>query len=300
MKYHNPVLLDAAIDGLAIQPKGVYVDVTFGGGGHSNAILNKLSGEGKLIAFDQDKDALANISDDNRFSLVYDNFRNLYAQLEARNSIPVDGLLADLGVSSHQFDEASRGFSIRFNADLDMRMDQRETLTARHILNYYSEEELYRVFREYGELNNARRVVQAVVRTRKIKAITTVDELKEAVVECAPRGREHTFHAQLFQALRIEVNDELGALRELLEQSPTVLRQGGRLVVISYHSLEDRMVKNYINSGNLSGELNKDIYGNIVGLKYKAITKKPVEPSDAEVVVNPRSRSAKMRIAEKR
>lgn len=299
MKYHNPVLLDAAIDGLAIQPAGIYIDVTFGGGGHSKAILNKLSDDGKLIAFDQDKDALANVSNDKRFSLVYDNFRNLHSQLESKKVIPADGLLADLGVSSHQFDEAARGFSIRFNADLDMRMDQREKLTARHILNFYSEADLYRVFREYGELNNARRIVQAVIHVRKIKPINTVDELKEAVVECAPRGREHTFYAQLFQALRIEVNDELGALRDLLEQSPTVLRQGGRLVVISYHSLEDRMVKNYINSGNLSGELNKDFYGNIIGLKFKAITKKPVEPSDSEVVMNPRSRSAKMRIAEK-
>jgi 16S rRNA (cytosine1402-N4)-methyltransferase len=297
--YHNPVLLHESIEGLSIQPEGRYVDVTFGGGGHSKAILSKLSATGRLVAFDQDRDAQANVNADPRFTLVYDNFRNVSSQLESLAVIPVDGLLADLGVSSHQFDEAERGFSIRFNADLDMRMDQREKLTARQILNYYTEADLYRVLREYGELSNARRVVQSIVKARKIKPINTVDELKAAVADCRPPAKEHTFLAQLFQALRIEVNDELGALRDLLEQSPAILRQGGRLVVISYHSLEDRMVKNYINSGNLSGELTKDLYGNITGLKFRAITRKPVEPGDAEVAVNPRSRSAKMRIAEK-
>lgn len=299
MTYHNPVLLHESIEGLSIQPEGRYVDVTFGGGGHSKAILSKLSATGRLVAFDQDRDAQANVNADPRFTLVYDNFRNVSSQLESLAVIPVDGLLADLGVSSHQFDEAERGFSIRFNADLDMRMDQREKLTARQILNYYTEADLYRVLREYGELSNARRVVQSIVKARKIKPINTVDELKAAVADCRPPAKEHTFLAQLFQALRIEVNDELGALRDLLEQSPAILRQGGRLVVISYHSLEDRMVKNYINSGNLSGELTKDLYGNITGLKFRAITRKPVEPGDAEVAVNPRSRSAKMRIAEK-
>jgi 16S rRNA (cytosine1402-N4)-methyltransferase len=298
MKYHEPVLRDAAIEGLAIQSGGVYVDVTFGGGGHSRAILEKLQG-GRLIAFDQDKDAIANAPDDKRFVLIHDNFRNLQNAVENVNAIPADGVLADLGVSSHQFDVPSRGFSIRFEADLDMRMDQRTKLTAKDILNYYQEKDLLRVFREYGELNNARRVVQAVVEARKIKPIVTVDDLKAAVAGIAQWGKENSFLAQLFQALRIEVNDELEALRELLQQSPAILRKGGRLVVISYHSLEDRMVKNFINTGNISGEQEKDFYGNVKGLKFKSLVKKPVEPSASEVEINPRSRSAKMRIAEK-
>lgn len=298
MKYHDPVLLDAAVDGLAIEPNAICIDVTFGGGGHSRAILEKLV-DGRLIAFDQDLDALANKPNDSRFELVHDNFRNLQFSLEEINAIPADALLADLGVSSHQFDEAARGFSIRFNADLDMRMDQRSELTAKEILNFYQEHDLIRIFREYGELSNAKRITLAIVRARAIKHIETVDELKTIVAGCAIRGKEHSFLAQLFQALRIEVNDELGALRDLLEQSPNVLRKGGRLVVISYHSLEDRMVKNFINTGNIAGELNKDLYGNVIGLKFKALTRKPVEPSESEVLRNPRSRSAKMRIAEK-
>ena len=298
VKYHEPVLRDAAVEGLAIQPNSICIDVTFGGGGHSLAILEKLE-NGKLIAFDQDMDAKANKPDDKRFELVHDNFRNLQYCLEEIKAIPADALLADLGVSSHQFDEAARGFSIRFNADLDMRMDQRSELTAKEILNFYQEHELIRIFREYGELKNAKRVMQAIVRARAIKQIETVDELKTIVAGCAMRGKEHSFLAQLFQALRIEVNDELGALRDLLEQSPNVLREGGRLVVISYHSLEDRMVKNFINTGNTAGELQKDFFGNVIGLKFKSITRKPVEPSEEEVLANPRSRSAKMRIAEK-
>ncbi len=298
VKYHEPVLRDAAVEGLAIQPNSICIDVTFGGGGHSRAILEKLE-NGRLIAFDQDMDALANKPDDKRFELVHDNFRNLHFCLEEIKATPADALLADLGVSSHQFDEAARGFSIRFNAGLDMRMDQRSELTAKEILNFYQEHELIRIFREYGELKNAKRVMQAIVRARAIKQIETVDELKTIVAGCAMRGKEHSFLAQLFQALRIEVNDELGALRDLLEQSPTVLREGGRLVVISYHSLEDRMVKNFINTGNTAGELQKDFFGNVIGLKFKSITRKPVEPSEEEVLANPRSRSAKMRIAEK-
>lgn len=298
MKYHEPVLRDAAVEGMAIQPGSICIDVTFGGGGHSRAILKKLV-DGRLIAFDQDLDALENKPDDKRFELVHDNFRNLKFSLEEVKAIPADALLADLGVSSHQFDVASRGFSIRFNADLDMRMDQRSELTAKEILNFYQEHELIRIFREYGELNNAKRVMQAIVRARVIKHIETVDELKVIVAGCAIRGKEHSFLAQLFQALRIEVNDELGALRDLLEQAPNVLRQGGRLVVISYHSLEDRMVKNFINTGNTSGELQKDFFGNVIDLKFKSLTRKPIEPSAEEVLSNPRSRSAKMRIAEK-
>lgn len=298
VKYHEPVLRDAAVEGLAIQPNSICIDVTFGGGGHSRAILEKLE-KGRLIAFDQDRDALANKPDDKRFELVHDNFRNLKYCLEEIKAIPADAILADLGVSSHQFDEAARGFSIRFNADLDMRMDQRSELTAKEILNFYQEHELIRIFREYGELKNAKRIVQSIIRARSIKQIETVDELKIIVAGCAIRGKEHSFLAQLFQALRIEVNDELGALRDLLEQTPNVLREGGRLVVISYHSLEDRMVKNFINTGNTTGELQKDFFGNVIGLKFKSITRKPTEPSAEEVLVNPRSRSAKMRIAEK-
>ena len=298
VKYHEPVLRDAAVEGLAIKPNSICIDVTFGGGGHSRAILEKLE-KGRLIAFDQDMDALANKPDDKRFELVHDNFRNLQYCLEEIKAIPADALLADLGVSSHQFDEAARGFSIRFNADLDMRMDQRSELTAKEILNFYHEHELIRIFREYGELKNAKRIAQSIIRARSIKQIETVDELKIIVAGCAIRGKEHSFLAQLFQALRIEVNDELGALRDLLEQTPNVLREGGRLVVISYHSLEDRMVKNFINTGNTAGELQKDFFGNVIGLKFKSITRKPTEPSAEEVLVNPRSRSAKMRIAEK-
>ncbi len=298
VKYHEPVLRDAAVEGLAILPNSICIDVTFGGGGHSRAILEKLE-KGRLIAFDQDMDALANKPDDKRFELIHDNFRNLQYCLEEIKAIPADALLADLGVSSHQFDEAARGFSIRFNADLDMRMDQRSELTAKEILNFYQEHELIRIFREYGELKNAKRIAQSIIRARSIKQIETVDELKIIVAGCAIRGKEHSFLAQLFQALRIEVNDELGALRDLLEQTPNVLREGGRLVVISYHSLEDRMVKNFINTGNTAGELQKDFFGNVIGLKFKSITRKPTEPSAEEVLVNPRSRSAKMRIAEK-
>ncbi|CAN5579526.1 16S rRNA (cytosine(1402)-N(4))-methyltransferase RsmH [soil metagenome] len=298
VKYHEPVLRDASVNGLDIHPDGTYVDVTFGGGGHSRAILAQMS-KGKLIAFDQDADAVQNVPDDVRFNLVQDNFRHLEFQLNNQQVIPVDGILADLGVSSHQFDEASRGFSIRFDADLDMRMDQQASLTARDVLNHYSEHDLMRVFKEYGEINNARKVASLVAASRKINPIRTIDEFKKVINPCAPRGKENSFYAQIFQALRIEVNDELGALKDLLEQAPSVLRQGGRLVVISYHSLEDRLVKNFINTGNTAGELKKDFYGNVTGLLFKALTRKPVEADASEVERNPRSRSAKMRIAEK-
>jgi 16S rRNA (cytosine1402-N4)-methyltransferase len=296
--YHNPVLLEEAVEGMMLHPNGTYVDVTFGGGGHSAAILAKLEG-GRLIAFDQDADALANVNADVRFTLVADNFRNLTERLDELKATPVDGLLADLGVSSHQFDEAQRGFSIRFNAELDMRMNQAQHLTAKDVINYYPVQELTRVFREYGELNQARRIATEIVAVRAEQFINTADELKKIAGKFAPRLKENTFYAQLFQALRIEVNDELGALKELLVKSAQVLRKGGRLVVISYHSLEDRLVKNFINSGNFEGQINKDIYGHTLGLLFKAITRKPVEPSEEEIERNPRSRSAKMRIAER-
>ncbi|MBL7924471.1 MAG: 16S rRNA (cytosine(1402)-N(4))-methyltransferase RsmH [Bacteroidia bacterium] len=298
MTYHKPVLLDAAVDGLMIVPEGTYVDVTFGGGGHSALILSKL-GQGKLVAFDQDKDAQDNVHADTRFTLVPDNFRNLAVRLEEMGAVPVDGILADLGVSSHQFDVAERGFSIRFDAVLDMRMDQSQSLTAKDVINYYPEPELTRIFREYGELAASRRVAAEIVLQRGRQFINTSGELRQVVMKFAPRTKENTFYAQLFQALRIEVNDELSALRDLLQQSAKVLRKGGRLVVISYHSLEDRLVKNYLNTGNFEGELHKDLFGHSTGLLFKSLTRKPVEPSPEEVEMNPRSRSAKMRIAER-
>lgn len=296
--YHNPVLLEAAVKGLNIQPDGIYVDVTFGGGGHSAAILQFLD-KGRLIAFDQDADARSNVHVDPRFLLIDDNFRNLSERLAAAEIFQVDGILADLGVSSHQFDVAERGFSIRFNAALDMRMDQSKQLTAKDVINYYPEKELTRVFKEYGELIPARRMSEAIVKARQESFIHTGDDLKMVLSKFAPRQKENTFYAQVFQALRIEVNDELGALKELLTKSADVLRRGGRLVVISYHSLEDRLVKNFINCGNFEGEINKDFFGNPVGLRFNAINRKPVVPEEKEVLENPRSRSAKMRIAER-
>jgi len=298
MTYHKPVLLEEAVSGLAIHPGGIYVDVTFGGGGHSAAILKGLSG-GRLIAFDQDNDALSNAPDDTRFLLVQDNFRHLSERLLELHVVPVDGILADLGVSSHQFDTAGRGFSIRFDAELDMRMDQRQRLTARDVVNYYPEEELARIFREFGELRQSRSIAAAVVRERVKEFINTSTRLMEVVRGFVPRKDEQSFYARLFQALRIEVNDELSALRELLEKSAEVLRSGGRLVVISYHSLEDRLVKNFINAGNFSGEQQKDVFGNPVGLLFRPLTKKPVVAGPEEQAANPRSRSAKMRIAER-
>lgn len=298
MTYHKPVLLEEAVSGLAIRPGGIYVDVTFGGGGHSAAILKGLSG-GRLIAFDQDNDALSNAPDDTRFLLVQDNFRHLSERLLELHVVPVDGILADLGVSSHQFDTAGRGFSIRFDAELDMRMDQRQRLTARDVVNYYPEEELARIFREFGELRQSRSIAAAVVRERVKEFINTSTRLMEVVRGFVPRKDEQSFYARLFQALRIEVNDELSALRELLEKSAEVLRSGGRLVVISYHSLEDRLVKNFINAGNFSGEQQKDVFGNPVGLLFRPLTKKPVVAGPEEQAANPRSRSAKMRIAER-
>jgi 16S rRNA (cytosine1402-N4)-methyltransferase len=298
MIYHNPVLLKESVDGLVVDTNGIYVDVTFGGGGHSKEILKRLD-HGKLIAFDQDTDALANKLDDDRFILVNDNFRSLSRRLDECKAIPVDGLLADLGVSSHQFDEPSRGFSIRFDSDLDMRMNQDSELTAKHILNYYEEEDLIRLFKEYGELHNAWKIAKAIVKARSQKEITSSDEFKSIIKACALRGKENSFYAQVYQALRIEVNDEMKALSELLLQVPEILKKGGRMVVISYHSLEDRMVKNLINTGNIQGILDKDIYGNVLGLKFKSMHKKTIEPSDEEVEQNSRARSAKMRIAER-
>jgi 16S rRNA (cytosine1402-N4)-methyltransferase len=292
-------MLVECIEGLNIIDGGVYVDVTFGGGGHSRGILNAMKG-GKLIAFDQDSDALQNAPVDSRFQLINKNFCELKSALNAIGVFEIDGLLADLGVSSHQFDEGERGFSIRFDAKLDMRMDQSTGLTAEDVLNDYEQKDLAHLFREYGELRSANRLAMLIVNERAKKRIETVEELKAAVSSCAPKFKDHTFYAQVFQALRIEVNQELKVLEDMLLQAVEVLKPGGRLVVMSYHSLEDRIVKNIINKGSVAGELQKDFYGNVIGVPLKAINKKPIEASEVEIKSNTRSRSAKLRIAEKK
>ena len=298
--YHKPVMLAECLDGLNIKPDGVYVDVTFGGGGHSKAILERLT-TGKLFAFDQDSDAVANAPTHAGFTLVKQNFKYLKKFLRLYNALPIDGLLADLGVSSHQFDVPDRGFSTRFNAELDMRMNTSAPLTAKDVINKYSEEHLRHIFSEYGEVANARKLASVIVSKRGEKPITTVDELKAIMAACVIKAKENQYLAQVFQALRIEVNSELDVLKEMLLQCGEVIRPGGRLVVMSYHSLEDRLVKNYIAKGKFEGELEKDaIYGNITELApFKALNKKPVEAGDIELKENPRARSAKLRVAEK-
>ena len=298
MSYHNPVLLNESVDGLNISEAGVFVDVTFGGGGHSKEILKRLDGEGKLFGFDQDKDAEANVMEDNRFELVKQNFRYLKNYLKFYRAIPVDGVLADLGVSSHQFNEGERGFSIRFEGPLDMRMNQGIELTAAKIVNEYGEQDLIRIFKEYGEVKNARNLVAEIVGRRESGNITTTQELIEVIEGCVPERIKNKYLAQVFQALRIEVNDELNALKEMLEQSYEVLKQGGRLSVITYHSLEDRLVKNFIKKGKFEGELEKDFFGN-PQLKFKPVNRKPILPTAEEIKNNNRARSAKLRIAEK-
>ncbi|CAN5551801.1 16S rRNA (cytosine(1402)-N(4))-methyltransferase RsmH [soil metagenome] len=298
MEYHNPVLLKECIEGLNINPEGIYVDVTFGGGGHSREILKHLT-TGKLYAFDQDDDAVKNKIDDERFVLIKQNFRYLKNFLKMYNALPIDGLLADLGVSSHQFDEAERGFSIRFNAKLDMRMDQNGKQTAADVLNTYSEEELKRIFRLYGEVDNAGYLASIIFHNRKEKHIDTVNDLKVMITKCVKKGKENQYYAQVFQALRIEVNKELDVLQELLIQSLEILKPGGRLVVMSYHSLEDRLVKNIMRSGKFEGDVEKDFYGNQL-TPFKQITRKPIVPTAEENEQNSRARSAKLRIAEKK
>jgi len=297
--YHEPVLLNECLDGLHIQPDGVYVDVTFGGGGHSKAILERLV-EGRLFAFDQDADAKPNAAPlrGNRFTLVEANFRHLRRYLKLYGVQNVDGVLADLGVSSHQINSPERGFSTRYQADLDMRMDTRSSLTAQDIINDYSEERLHRIFGMYGEVHNARTLAATLVKERVNRPLQTVNDLKQAIQKLAPRGKENKYFAQVFQALRIEVNDELKALEEMLEQATDLLKPGGRLVVMSYHSLEDRLVKNLIAKGKFVGEVEKDLFGNEIK-PLKAISRKPITASEEELQRNPRSRSAKLRIAEK-
>ena len=298
--YHIPALADETIEGLAINPQGVYVDLTFGGGGHSRLILSELSDEGILFSFDQDADAKANLTGDERHHFVESNFRFLRSQLRLRGVMDgeVDGILADLGVSSHHFDTAERGFSFKADAPLDMRMNQRAKFSAKDLVNNYSAEELQRVLSEYGELDTTYKIASCIVRYRQQKEIVTTGELIEAVAPCTPKKDGAKFLTKLFQALRIEVNGEMEALKMALEQSLKVLRPGGRLCIISYHSLEDRLVKNFIKAGNFEGKMEKDFFGNTTA-PLKAVTKKAIVPTAEEVERNPRSRSAKLRVAEK-
>jgi 16S rRNA (cytosine1402-N4)-methyltransferase len=296
--YHNPVLLKESIEALNICPGGTYVDVTYGGGGHSNEILKSLNEAGRLLAFDQDLDALENKMDDDRLVLIQQNFRYLINYVKFYNELPVDGILADLGVSSHQFDHADRGFSTRFEGVLDMRMDRDSEVTAESIVNTYEYQDLIDIFRNYGELNNAGRIAEKIINERKVEEITTTHKLKDVLDVVAEKGKENKFYARVFQALRIEVNDEMGALKEMLRQSVEVLKPGGRLVVISYHSLEDRLVKNFMKSGNFEGKIEKDFYGN-PQVPFKLISRKPITPNEKEIDENSRARSAKLRIAEK-
>lgn len=294
--YHVPVMLSECMDALDIKPDGVYVDVTFGGGGHSREILKRLGPNGRLIAFDQDPDAINNAIDDERFVLIHQNFRFLRNYLRLQGIKEVDGILGDLGVSSHQFDDADRGFSIRFDADLDMRMDQVSDLDARQVLNSYAEEDLHRIFGMYGEVQNAKTLARTIVTARLSEEITTVAGLKDVIKKMVPKGKEHKYHAQVFQALRIEVNKELEALQEFLMQTISVLKEGGRLVIMSYHSLEDRLVKNFMQKGKFKGEVEKDFFGNEIK-PFNVVTRKAITASQQELEVNNRSRSAKLRVA---
>ncbi len=295
--YHKPVMLQEAIKGLAIKPDGTFVDATFGGGGHAIEILKKLK-TGKLFGFDQDEDAMRNAFDDERFTFVNANFRFLKNFLRFYKAIPVDGILADLGVSSHQFDTAERGFSTRFKSELDFRMDRRIKKDGKRVINEYSEHDLKNIFRQYGEIGNAGQLARQILAERILKPINTSSELAEIAKKLARKSQENKYLAQVFQAIRIEVNEELKVLKDFLKQSFAVLKPGGRLVVISYHSLEDRLVKNYFKSGNFEGEIQKDFYGN-PQLKFRMINRKPLVASEKEIKANNRARSAKMRIAEK-
>ena len=296
--YHSPVMLKECIEGLAITAGGFYVDVTFGGGGHTRAILETLT-EGKVIAFDQDEDARQNLPDDERIIFVNQNFRHLKRYLKLYHIDKVDGLLADLGVSSYQIDKPEKGFSTRFEGQLDMRMDTRKSLTAEEVINNYEEEQLATLFYLYGELNQSRKIAKAIVSKRAEQRIATTSELADIIRKYAPRNMENKVLAQAFQAIRIEVNDELGSLKEMLLQCSEVIRPGGRLVVMSYHSLEDRLVKNFIKTGNFEGEPKKDFYGNLIA-PFEQVNRKIILASDEEIERNPRARSAKLRIAERR
>jgi len=294
--YHIPVLLGESINGLNINPEGVYVDLTFGGGGHSKEILKYLT-TGKLIGFDQDVDAEENVPDDDRFIFVRHNFRYFKNFLKYLGYPKVDGVLADLGVSSHEFDVAGRGFSFRFDGDLDMRMNQSSSFTAADLLNEYSTEDLFRIFKFYGEVKNPGKLVRLIENQRKEVPFTTIQHFKEVIAPCTPKFKEHKYLAQVFQALRIEVNQEMDVLKEMLMQSADVLKSEGRLVVITYHSLEDRLVKNFIRDGRFEGAAEKDFFGN-VQTPLAAVNRKVILPDEKEIELNGRARSAKLRIAQ--
>ena len=297
MSYHSPVLLQESVDGLNIKKDGVYVDVTFGGGGHSKEILNRLGDDGRLFAFDQDEDALKNAIDDERFVLINENFRYLRQFLKFYGIKKVDGILADFGVSSHQFDKAERGFSTRFDADLDMRMSRRNTVSAYDVVNTYEYDDLRTILFQYGELRNANAIAQTIIEKRAKGPIKTTEQLKQVLQRFLPRHMEHKVLAKVYQAIRIEVNQEIQVIKEFLEQTPEVIVKGGRLSVISYHSLEDRLVKRFIRAGQFEGEPEKDFYGNI-DVPFRKVGALIV-PSKEEIAVNSRARSAKLRIAEK-
>jgi len=299
-EYHVPVMLREAVDALQVKTGGIYVDCTFGGGGHSREILSRLGSDGKLIAFDQDADARENLPEDDRIIFVPHNFRHLQRFLKLYKIQAVDGILADLGVSSHQFDEGERGFSTRSDdAALDMRMDQRQELTAQTILSDYSEERLHKLFEQYGEVTNAKTLAKTIVDARRITPLKSVAGFKSAVHDVV-KGNPKKYFAQVFQALRIEVNDEVGALKEMLQQVPAVLKEGGRIAVITFHSVEDRIVKVFFKEGSFEGSDEHDLYGGGRQSQLKVITKKPVLPTGDEMKVNPRSRSAKLRVAERK
>ena len=295
--YHEPVLLDETVRGLDIKENGVYVDVTFGGGGHSRKILDGLGEDGVLIAFDQDEEALANAIDDKRFQLINENFRYIRQFLKFYGIVKVDGILADFGVSSHQFNSAERGFSTRFDSELDMRMSQRNELTAYKVLNEYDKADLRKIFSDYGELRAAEGMARAILDYRSQRPIKTTEDLKEALGRFIPKQRENKTMAQIYQAIRIEVNQELSAIQEFLQQTPELLNKGGRLSVISYHSLEDRLVKRFIRSGKFEGEAERDLYGR-VDVPFKKVGKL-IMPDEEEISRNPRARSARLRIAER-
>lgn len=297
-EYHKPVMLHESIDGLDIKPDGVYIDVTFGGGGHSKAILERLGEDGRLFAFDRDPDAANNKIEDDRFELIAQDFKFLKNYLRFYRVSELDGILADLGVSSHQFNEGSRGFSIRFDGPLDMRMDQKSPLTAATIVNEYEESVIADILFQYGELRNSRKIAQVLVAARSEKPIKTIEQLKSVLQPLTPWGKENRFLAQVFQALRIEVNGELDSLKALLEQSVEMLKPGGRLSVITYHSLEDRLVKNFMQKGKFEGEVEKDFFGNKL-TPFELVNRKPIVPSTEELGENNRSRSAKLRVAKK-
>lgn len=296
--YHVPVLLREAVEGLQIIPSGIYVDCTFGGGGHSKKILEQLNAEGKLIVFDQDEDAKNNVPDDKRIIFVPHNFRHLQRFLRFYKIQKVNGILADLGISSHQINEAERGFSTRFDASMDMRMNRSDKKTAADVIKNYPEEKLHKIFEQYGEVTNSKTLAKRIVEIRKANSINSIKEFKNAVYPVV-KGNPEKYFAQVFQALRIEVNDELNALKDLLSQSLDVLAEGGRIAVITFHSLEDRIVKNFFKNGNFDSEQQKDLFGNYEMSGLKVITKKPIIPSGEELKINPRSRSSKLRIAEK-